>query len=314
VVEAGAINHLPIGGDIWQLEIAVEGAPTPPAGQEPRAVYRIITPGYLRAMGMVLQRGRDLTDRDTVGAPGVVIVNQALARALWPGQDPLGKRIRVQDGGPETREVVGVVKDAKQRDWTAAPLPEMYLAYLQNPSSTLTLVVRAAGNTAGLASSVQREIWAVDSSLPASKVAAMDTVVAEALGQPRFNLLLLNIFAGVALLLATVGIYGVMAQAVSQRTHEIGIRVALGAQAWQVRRMVLKQGLILTAAGALAGLIAAAALTRLMAALLFEISPTDPFTFALFPALLVAVALLACWLPARRAARLPPMTALRSNP
>ena len=137
VAAAGAINHLPIGGDIWQFELAVEGAPTPPPGEAPRAVYRVITPGYVRAMQLPLTRGRDFTERDTVGAPGVVIINEALARKLWPGQDPLGKRIRVEDGGPNPRAVVGVVKDARQRDWTATPSPEMYLAYLQNPSSTL---------------------------------------------------------------------------------------------------------------------------------------------------------------------------------
>jgi putative ABC transport system permease protein len=313
VAEAGGINHLPIGGDIWQRELAVVGAPVPPPGEEPHAVYRIITPGYLPALGLSLRRGRDFTDRDAPGAPGVAIVNEALARALWPGQDPLGKQIRVQDGGPELREVVGVVGDAKQRDWTARPLPEMYLAYLQNPSSTLSLVVRGSGDPAGLGAAVQREIWACDPMLPASRVASMEQVVADALGQPRFHLLLLNLFAAVALLLAAVGIYGVMAQAVSQRTHEIGIRMALGAQAWQVRRMVLRQGMALAAAGAAAGLGAAGALTRLMRALLFEVSPTDPLTFLLLPALLIGVALLACWLPARRAAALPPMAALRSD-
>jgi putative ABC transport system permease protein len=246
----------------------------------------------------------------------VALINEALARRLWPGEDPIGKAIRLDDGGPDgdgpdPRRIVGVVKDVRQRDWAAGAMPEMYLAYLQTPSSSLTLVVRTIGDR--VAPAIEQAVAAVDPTLPATRARRMEGVVDEALGQPRFNLLLLNVFAGVALLLAALGIYGVMAYAVSRRTREIGVRLALGARAAQVLRLVLRRGLGLTAAGLALGLGAALLVTRLMATLLYEVSATDPLTFGVVSLVLAAAALLACYLPARRATLVDPMVALRQD-
>jgi putative ABC transport system permease protein len=189
----------------------------------------------------------------------------------------------------------------------------VFLPYLQNPSSTLTLVVRAAGDPVALAPAVQREIAALDGELPLARAQVMDDVISDAVGQPRFQLLLLNLFAGLALLLAAVGVYGVMAHAVSRRTQEMGIRLALGAPARRVLGLVVGQGMLLAAAGVALGLAAAFAATRLLRALLYEVSPTDPLTFIALPVVLLAVAALASYLPARRATRIDPMTALRAD-
>jgi putative ABC transport system permease protein len=316
VTAASVVNHVPLVGDFWLRGLEIEGAPSPPPGHEPRAVYRVSAPGYLATMGMALVRGRDFSARDAPGAPGVAIINETMARSLWPGEDPLGKRIRVRDGGPDPRQIVGVVRDVRQRDWAAAVIPEMYLAYLQNPSTGATVVVRAAagaGALAAVAAEVQRQMWAVDPTLPASRLEVMERVVSQAIGQPRFQLLLLNLFAAVALLLAAVGLYGVIAYAVSRRTRELGIRLALGASARHVVRMVVGEGMALIAVGVVVGVAAALAATRSMQSLLYGIGATDPLTFALVPLLLAGVGLVACWIPARRATRIDPMVALRQE-
>ena len=314
VASASAINHLPLAGDTWTLGFAVEGRPAPAPGERQGAVYRIVRPGYFRTMGMTVLNGRDFTDQDRAGAPGVAMINETFARSVWPNEDPIGKRIRVNDDGPNPREVIGVVKDAKQSEWTADARREVYLSHLQTPTpSYLTLVLRAAGEPLGLAAAVQREVWSIDQDLPVAKVASLEQVVADAVGQPRFNLLLLNLFAAVALALAAVGIYGVMAYSVAQRTHEIGIRLALGARAGDVLKLVVGQGLILTLIGLAIGLGAAFGLTRLMESLLYGVSATDPATFIAIPLLLAGVALFASYLPARRAMKVDPMTALRDQ-
>jgi predicted permease len=314
IAEVSAINHLPIVGDLWSRDFFLEGQPPPPPGDEMNAVYRIVAPHYVDAMGLTLLAGRDLTHRDNVGAPGVVLINEAFARATWPGGNPIGQRIRVEDGGPNPREVIGVVADAKQRDWTAPARPEMYLAYLQNPRpDTMAFVVRTTGAAPAVARMLTDEIAAVDRDRPAPKVLALAQVVDDAMGGPRFNLTLLNLFAALALILAAVGVYGVMAHVVSRKTHEIGIRLALGAQIAQVRRMIVGHGMGLTAIGVVLGLLCALAATRLITTLLFEVSPTDPGVFAALSLLLALVALLACYLPARRATRTDPMSALRQE-
>jgi putative ABC transport system permease protein len=313
VEAASAINHLPLAGDIWGRSYTVVGAPLPPPDRQPTAVYRVIAPGYLDTMGMTLLRGRDPGAHDGPGAPGVAVVNEALARATWPGQSALGKRISLEDGGPDPREIVGVVANVRQREWAAAAQPEVFLPYLQNPSSTLTLVVRAAADPLALVPAVQREIAALDGELPLARAQVMDEVISDAVGQPRFQLLLLNLFAALALLLAAVGVYGVMAHAVSRRTQEMGIRLALGAPAGRVLGLVVGQGMQLAAAGVALGLVAAFAATRLLRALLYEVSPTDPVTFVALPLVLLAVAALASYPPARRATRIDPMTALRAD-
>jgi putative ABC transport system permease protein len=325
VTSSSAINHLPLAGDIWGWPFWVEGRPIPRPGEGQGATYRVALPGYFRTMGIELLRGRDLSSADTLDAPGVVVVNQRLAERFWPGEDVLGKRLTLDN--PERRQprwltVVGVVENAKRRSWTEAAGNELYVAYLQSASSLqspspqlayVTLVVRTAGPPAALAPAVRGLVFAADKSATVSEVQTMEHVVASAIGEPRFYLWLLSAFATVALALAAVGIYGVMSYSVSRRTQEIGIRLALGASAGDVRRLVVVQGLGVAGIGAAAGLLAALALARLMTALLYETGPADPAAFLAAVALLVLVALIASDLPARRATRIDPLTALRHD-
>ncbi|HVF43691.1 MAG TPA: ABC transporter permease [Pyrinomonadaceae bacterium] len=312
VKSASAVNHLPLGGDVWTLGLTIEGRPAPPDSERPSAVYRVARPEYFRTMGAPLLKGRDFTERDDDAAPGVVIVNEALARRHWPNEDALGKRITVSGEGSKPREVVGVVRDLKQGDWASAPKPEMYLPHAQAASPrSMTLVMRAASDPSELAPEVRREVWALDKDLPVSQIISMDDVVADSVGQQRFNTLLIGVFAASALILAAVGVYGVMSHAVAQRTHEIGVRMALGARGRDVLGMVLRQGLVLTLSGLAVGLVGAFALTRVLDSILYEVSATDPVVFGGMAAALTLSALLACYVPARRATKVDPMEALR---
>jgi predicted permease len=312
VRSASIVNHLPIGGDIWSMGFTIEGRPEPAPGENPSAVYRIARPAYFETIGATLKGGRDFTDRDNENAPGVVIINEAFARSHFRGDDAIGKRIKITDGGMSPREIVGVIKDAKQGELGSEPVPEMYLPQAQaSKLRGATLVVRTSSDPLTLAGSVQNEVWATDKSMPVSQVRSMDQVISDSVGPQRFNMLLLGIFAIVALILAVVGIYGVMSYSVSQRTHEIGVRMALGAGRRDVLSLVVGQGMKLALVGMAIGLAASFTLTRLMDSLLFGVSATDPGTFVMIAATLGAVALLACYLPARRAARVDPMVALR---
>jgi putative ABC transport system permease protein len=312
VKSASAVNHLPLGGDVWTLGLTIEGRPAPPDSERPSAVYRVARPEYFRTMGAPLLKGRDFSERDDDAAPGVVIVNEALARRHWPNEDALGKRITVSGEGSKPREVVGVVRDLKQGDWASAPKPEMYLPHAQAASPrSMTLVMRAASDPSELAPEVRREVWALDKDLPVSQIISMDDVVADSVGQQRFNTLLIGVFAASALILAAVGVYGVMSHAVAQRTHEIGVRMALGARGRDVLGMVLRQGLVLTLSGLAVGLVGAFALTRVLDSILYEVSATDPVVFGGMAAALTLSALLACYVPARRATKVDPMEALR---
>jgi predicted permease len=311
VKSASAINHLPLGGDVWTLGFKAEGKPEPLPGQKTGAVYRIVRPDYFSTMGATLFKGRDFTEHDDAAAASVVIVNEAFARSTWPGEEPLGKRITVSDE-TKPREVVGVVRNLKQGDWVAEPKPEMYLPHAQAASpSGMTLVVRTSGDPLKLAPAVQGEVWAIDKNLPVSGVRSMDDVISGAVGPQRFNALLLGVFASVALVLAVVGVYGVMSYTVAERTHEIGVRMALGAQAGDVLRMVVGQGFMLALIGLAVGLSGALALTRVMSKLLYGVSATDPLVFGGVTVALALAALLACLVPARRAAKVDPMVALR---
>jgi putative ABC transport system permease protein len=315
VRSASAINHLPLGGDVWTLGFTVEGRPaTQDDAERPSAVYRVVLPDYFRTMGVTLLKGRDFTERDDAISPGVVIVNEALVRRQWPGEEVLGKRITVNGEGSKPREVVGVVKDLKQGEWASEPKPEMYLPYFQAASPrSLTLVIRASSGASEIGPEVRREVWAIDSDLPVSKVTGMEDVVSESVGQQRFNTLLIGLFAATALILASVGVYGVMSHAVTQRTHEIGVRLALGARERDVLGMIIRQGLGLTLTGLAAGVIGALALMRVMKSLLYEVSATDPLVFGGVAAALTLSALLACYVPARRATKVDPMVALRHD-
>ena len=328
VASAGAINHIPIAGDIWGFPYAVEGRPKPLPGDSPIAVYRAVLPGYFSTMRLPIVRGRDVAWSDDAGAPGVVLVNEVLAAKQWPGEDPLGRRIMLDD--EHWLMVVGVVKNAVQSEWNSAPDDEVYLAALQTPelmssphsmSAYLSFVVRAAreqgvrtpGDPAALTPSLRAAIRSIDPALPVSEIHTMRELVTGVNGRARFQTLLLATFAGAAALLAAIGIYGVMSYAVSRRTREIGVRMALGADPRSVLRLVVGQGMGVALAGAGVGLVAALLLTRLMAGILYGVRPSDPATYACVAAVLLAIALAASWIPARRAARIDPMKALRAE-
>ena len=319
---ASAINHLPLAGDDWGWPFHIEGRPLVPPGEGPVATYRVVFPGYFRAMHIPILRGRDLAEGDGLQAPGVVVINDYLARRYWPGEVPIGKRITFDDPAknPSWLTVVGVVKNTVRSNWVSPAEEEVFLPWLQNrgyletpasPFAYLTLVVRTTRDPATLAPSIRRAIHSLDSNVPISEVQTMDQVVAAATGQSRFYLILLGAFATLALVLAGVGIYGVMSYSVSRRRHEIGIRMTLGAQGQDVLKLVVFDGMVLALAGVVAGVTGALVLTRLMAGLLYGTEPTDPATFIAVVLVLIGVAVAASYLPARRAIKVDPMTAMR---
>ena len=322
VPAAAEVNHLPIAGDDWKFPYWIEGRPLPPPGEGIHALYRVASSGFFGTMGIAL-RGRDFAETDTREAPAVVIVNERLAQLRWPGEDAIGKHLSLdspRDGKPVWATVVGVCGNARQTDWIRPADEEFYFPLAQTKlllestgtyASYVTLVVRTTGDPAAMASAVAGAVHSIDKNIPLSEVQTMEQVVDEAQAQPRFYLLLLTAFAAVALVLAAVGIYGVMSYSVARRTREIGIRVALGASRGNVFKLVIGHGMLMALAGVVAGLIAAVGLTRLMSRLLYGVAPTDPLTFLLVSLTLGAVALLASYLPARRAVRVEPMTALR---
>jgi putative ABC transport system permease protein len=323
VTRASAINHLPLAGDLWNLPVHIEGRPLPRPGEGIAPAFRVCFSGYFATMGARILQGRDFNALDTEGSTPVVIINERFAAQHWPGADPAGQRITFDnlDGDPVWRTIVGVVGNVKQRSWTDAADEEIYLPFTQSAYLTdaaghysmMSLVVRTEGNPTSLASAAQEAVWSLNRSAPVSNVATLNQVVGDTLSEPRFTVVLIDLFAGLALLLGTVGIYGVMAFTVTQRTQEIGIRIALGAQKRDVLGLVVGQGMRLTLAGAILGLAAAGGLSQVLTNLLFEVRPLDPLTFAAVTVLLVAVVLTACWLPARRAASVNPMEALRSE-
>jgi putative ABC transport system permease protein len=315
VEAAGAITPLPLGGDNIATTFLVLDHPPPPAGQKPSADYRAVTPGYLEAMRIPLKKGRAFDERDGRGAPAVALVNETLAARLFAGEEPLGRKLRIGVGAdaddPKVIEIVGVVGDVRNKGLHVPPRPEIYVPQAQHGWAWMSVVVRAPGGFEGLPAALRREVAALDPEQAMYLVQPLTDLVSEAIAVHRFVMGLLSGFAVLALFLAGIGLYGVLAGSVSQRTTEIGVRMAVGAEAADVMRMVLAQAATLAGAGVLIGLAAALALTRLMRGLLYEVSATDPPTFAAVGAVLLVVSLLASYLPARRAARVDPMTALR---
>ncbi|MGB8474102.1 MAG: ABC transporter permease [Candidatus Acidiferrum sp.] len=323
VEAAGGINHLPLAGDTWGFPFTIKGRAKSRPGESPTAVYRVVMPGYFETMRLPVLRGRAIAATDDAGAPGVVLINERAAQKYWPGEDPLGKQVTFDDdkkNPPTWLTVIGIVRNAKQENWAAKPFPEVYLAALQNGgflgeteshASYLTLVVRTSGKPSALAGAVKNTVWSFDRNLAISQVLTMDDVIAEANAQPRFEMALLGLFAGVALVLAAVGIYGVMSYSVARRAHEIGIRMSLGANRTDVLRLVVRQGMVLAFAGSGAGIVGALLLSRLMTKLLYGVQPTDPITLACVTFMLMFVALVASYIPARRAMQVDPIVALR---
>ncbi|HEX8696734.1 MAG TPA: ABC transporter permease [Longimicrobium sp.] len=312
-VEAvGAARFLPLGGrDSYDVFRVVGRAPFAP-GAEPVVRYQVASPGYFRAMGIPLLRGRPFTDGDAEGSPPVLVVNQAFARRHLPGEDPLGRRVAIGDQPP--REIVGVVGDVRHRGLDEEAQPEFYVPYLQAPRPELHLVVRAAAaDPARLAPAVRRAVREVAPDALVHETRTMDALLGRSVARRRFHTLLLGSFALTALVLATLGIYGVTAYTVTQRTHEIGIRVALGARRGDVLRLVVGRGMAPALAGIALGLAGALAATRVMAGLLYGVGPGDPPVFAGVSLLLAATALAACYLPARRATGVDPAVALRQG-
>jgi ABC-type antimicrobial peptide transport system permease subunit len=312
VVSAGGVLSLPLSGAFESTDVILEGQPTGPGIQNPEADYTIVTPTYFSTLQIPLLQGRHFSAQDKRNAPFVIVVNDVLAARVWPGQDPIGKRFRI-GFEKEQREVVGVVGSIKQTTLAAEARPAMYLPHGQSPTNRLTVLVRTSGDPMSLAAAVREQVRAVDKDVPVTHVQTMETVLGASVGQQRFSMLLVGLFAGLALVLSAVGIYGVMAYSVSRRSHEIGVRMALGAGAGQVLKLVLKDGMSLAFAGIAVGLLGAFALTRLMASLLFGIGAKDPMTFASVAVFLAAVALIACYIPARRATKVDPLIALRNE-
>jgi predicted permease len=325
VESASWINHVPIAGDVWGFGFAVEGRPKPKPGEIPNAAYRVIFPGYFHAMRATVLRGRDVSDADRAGTPRVVVINEFMAQKYWPDEDAIGNRI-IMDTTAVT--VVGVVKNMVRGDWAAPPAEEFFFPYAQQRGyvgnaashfSYMTLVARATcdpGKTcdaAALATPIVNVLRNIDRNLPISDVRTMDSIVAGATGESRLYLVLLASFAIIAIALASVGIYGVMSYAVARRTHEIGIRIALGAEPFGVLRMIVRQGMAVALIGATVGAVLAAGLTSLMSGLLYGVAPRDPSTFAAVVGILCAVAFVASYIPARRATQIDPLAALRSE-
>ncbi|MGA9996778.1 MAG: ABC transporter permease [Pyrinomonadaceae bacterium] len=312
VASVAAVNIVPLSGNDRQSSFTIEGRPEPPAGQEPDAEASTVTPDYFRTMGIPLRRGRIFTEQDKQDAPPVLVISETLARRNFPGEDPLGKRLVIDDDKPPY-EIVGIVGDVRHQGLETEVYPEYYLSFFQLPERQVNLMIRAAppSDAASIQGAVRGAIKQVDSDQLIWEMKKMQQLLSESVARRRFNMMLLGVFASLALLLASVGIYGVMSYTVAQRTHEIGIRMALGAQVRDVFKLVVGQGMTLVLIGVGLGLIGAFAVTRVMSSLLFGISATDPLTFAGVASLLAGIAFVACLIPARKATKVDPMIALR---
>jgi putative ABC transport system permease protein len=312
VESAGAISFLPLAGSGAATGFTIVGQPEPPAGQEPVTDVRVADTGYFRTLNVPLLRGRLFTEREMREKSNVVVINDALARRYFPSEDPLGKSLVIAMTSPNVpTEIVGVVADVKYADLATEARATTYWPHSQLAYSAMTLTLRTASDPATFAPIVEREVRALDKDQPISDVRTMDQWVSRTLSQARFSSTLLTAFAGLALLLAAIGIYGVMSYAVSQRTPEIGIRLALGAESRDILGMIVGNAVRLAGLGLAIGLMLALALSRALTSLLYETAGTDPVTFAVVVGVLGAVALLASYFPARRASRIPPVDALR---
>jgi putative ABC transport system permease protein len=316
VQDAGVINTLPLYKGPTS-GFRVDGRPVTTPDKWPSVNYRVVSPNYFRAMGIPVLQGRAYTERDDANAPLVMIVNQQLARENFPDENPVGKRITFggtdENGQPRWFEIVGVVANVHSNELREAPTAELYFSSGQDLWPGMSLVVRSSVEPSSLAASVRQAVNEVDRSVPVADVKTMDHIVSESITQPRFNLFLLGLFGAVAMILSAAGIYGVTAYTVTQRTHELGIRIALGAQVGDVLKMILGQGMLVIGIGLVIGLAAAFALMRLLRSLLFGVGENDPLTFVAITVGLILVALIACYIPARRATKVDPLVALRAE-
>ena len=314
VKSVAGVDFLPLGSGNASSRFVIEGAPVVPLADRPYAGIRLITPDYFQTMSIPQLKGRSFTDQDRENTPNVIIVNEALASHYWPNQDVVGKRLAIsqeESGPPVWREIVGVVGNVRHKALETEVMPEAYFPYKQSPGNYMSLVVRTASDPASMVPAIRSQVLSIDKDQPVSDVMTMEQRVAKSVAAKRFVMFLLGAFSILALGLAAVGIYGVMAYLVTQRTQEIGVRMALGAQKRDVLRLVVGKGMVLAIIGTAIGLVASLALTRLMRSLLFEVTPTDGLTFVIVSVVLLTVALLACYIPARRATKVDPLVALR---
>jgi putative ABC transport system permease protein len=314
VESAGLVRTVPMGGAADSTGIRIPGHAPGNYTAGPFAEYTIVSPGYFSAVGTPLLRGRDFLDEDTPDSMQVTIISNAMAKKFWPDEDPIGKQVGPGSSRYPVATIIGIAADVRHLSVREEPGPEMYVLYNQKiwPSLlTMQFAVRTKENPASVAAGVREAIRSLDPDLPIAKVAPLTLLVGNSMTQPRFSMLLLAAFGVLAMILASIGVYGVISYSVGQRTREIGVRMALGAQRSNVLGLVLSQGARLAGLGIAIGLAAAFGVTRLMASFLFGVQPTDPLTFVAVPALLMCVALLACYIPARRATRVDPIIALR---
>jgi putative ABC transport system permease protein len=309
---ASADSFLPFTGIIAGTGAEIEGRPPLPPSEQPVVKVTVVEPQFFETMGIPLLQGRLFTDREALEVSHKVVISQSMAEKLWPNENPLGKHVIIhmkrQD---EPSEVIGVVGDVKHAGLDDDAHPTAYWPHPELAFSFMTLVVRTDGNPAALAPSIREIVRRFDKDLPVVDIASMSSLLSVSLARARFSTVVLGVFAGIALLLAVIGTYGVISYGVTDRTHEIGLRVALGAKQVDILAMVLRQGLLLALSGVAMGMLGAFATTRLMTSLLFGTSPTDPFTYAAVVGILAVVALAACYIPARRASKVDPMVALR---
>jgi putative ABC transport system permease protein len=313
VKSVGGTDPLPFSNSNATTSFFIEGAPAVPLADRPEVGQRSVTPAYFETMGVPVLKGRSFTAQDRDNTPQVIVVNEALASRYWPNQDVIGKRLGFEkDPSKQSwREIVGVVGNVKHFGLDAEAKPEVYFPYQQSPRNFMTVVVRTSSDPVSMIPAIRGQVFAIDKDQPVFDIMTMDQRLTKSVASSRFVMLLLGSFSVLALGLAAVGLYGAMSYLVTQRTQELGLRMALGASRTDVFKLVVGKGMSLALIGIAIGLVASLALTRVMRSLLFEVTPTDVLTFVIVPVVLLTVTLLACYIPARRATNVDPLTSLR---
>jgi putative ABC transport system permease protein len=312
---AGTVNNIPFGGSESHNTYSIEGRNFSNPSERLQAYTRIVSPKYFQVMNITIHKGRQFTDQDNANSSRVALINETAARRLWGDEDPIGKRIKL--GSPETNNpwlgIIGVVGSTSHTGLAVASQPEVYVPFLQNPGLTITLVARATSDPKSVAATIRQQVATLDRNLPLTNITYMEDLISKSVAQPRLYTFLLGLFAALALLLAAAGIYGVLSYSVGQRTHEIGVRMALGAQQGDIFKLIVGHTVVLISIGLAIGLAISLALSRVMSSLLFGVTPNDSLTFVLISLLLLVVGLVASYIPARRATKVNPLIALRNE-